>query len=368
MREIWVDRHEGVRLAGLLADGRLTDLLAHPDDRPVVTGAVFLGRVLRIDRTAGGTFVDLGLDAAGWLPLADRQTGPGLTPPEAGTAIIVQAATEPRDGKGPRLTRDIALPGLFLVCLPLGDGVAVSKSLAGTPPETFAPALAGLLPCGWIVRSAAHVTPPAALQAEAARLTGLWQAIATKARSAGAPAMLAPGPPPAHRLILDAADVSAVRVGPADMARALQRRLAAAFPDMAGRLHHEETDLVDRVLPLLGPTVALPSGGWLAVEPTTALTAVDVNAGAGRDPLRTNLEAAAAVAAQLRLRNIGGTVVIDFIDLRGAKARGQVLAALKAALAGDPVRVRTGRGFSELGLVELARERRGFALHEALPS
>lgn len=368
MREIWVDRHEGVQLAGLVADGRLTDLLAHPEDRPVVTGAVFVGRVLRIDRTAGGAFVDLGLEAAGWLPLVDRQKGSDTSPLEEGAAIIVQAAGEPRGGKGPRLTRDIALPGLFLVCLPYGEGVAVSKSLLGAPPDGYAAAFAGLSACGWILRSAARDAPLPGLQAEAARLFRLWQAVATKAGSVAAPTVLEPGPDPARRMILDTGNVAAVRVGPADMARDLRRRLAGALPEIADSLRQEETDLVDRVVPLLAPTVALPSGGWLAIEPTTALTAVDVNAGAGRDPLRTNLEAAKAVAAQLRLRNTGGTVVIDFIDLRTAKARGQVLAALKAALADDPTRVRTGRGFSEFGLVELARARRGLALHEALPS
>lgn len=367
MREIWIDRHDGVLLAGLVAEGGLTDLLAEPPGRPSCGGAVIRGRVLRIDRLAGGIFVDLGLAVAGWLPLpSGPEAGPSL--PADGEPLIVQAVSEAREGKGPRLTRDIALAGAFLVCRPYGEGVALSRSLAGVGPEDFAAALDGLPGCGWIVRSAARAAPLPALQAEAARLHRRWQGIAARADAAEPPALLEPGPDAARRMILDHAEAVAIRVAPPDLAGELGRWLAAALPDLADRLRREETDLVDRMAPLCQSRVVLPSGGWLGIEPTAALTAVDVNAGAGRDPLRTNLEAADAVAAQLRLRNIGGTVVVDFIDLRSGKARGQVLARLRAALAGDPARVRTGRGFSEFGLVELARERRGLALHEAVRS
>lgn len=365
MGEIWIDCHERVLLAGLVAEGGLTDLLAEPLDRPSCGGAVVLGRVLRIDRLAGGVFVDLGLAAAGWLPLPGGPEARAALPAE-GEPLIVQAVGEARDGKGPRLTRDIALAGGFLVCRPCGEGVALSRSLAGTGPEAFAAALDGEPGCGWIVRSAAQGTPLPALQAEAERLRYRWQAIVARADAADSPAVLEAGPDAGRRMILDHADAAAIRVGPPDLAGELGRWLAAALPELADRLRREETDLVDRMVPLCQPRVGLLSGGWLSIEPTEALTAVDVNAGAGRDPLRTNLEAAEALAAQLRLRNIGGTVVVDFIDLRSGKARGQVLARLRSALAGDPARVRTGRGFSELGLVELARERRGLSLHEAM--
>ena len=204
------------------------------------------------------------------------------------------------------------------------------------------------------------------MKTDAARLCRQWQAIQARASAATPPCLIAPGPTVAQRTILDAGDPAVIRVASPGRCRALGQWLQGTAPELGGRLRQDDSDLVDQVVPLLEPQVPLAYGAWLSIEPTTALTAIDVNAGGARDPMRANLEAADAIAAQLRLRNLGGTVVIDFISLRSAKARGAVMAALKAALAGDPARLRTGRGFSELGLVELARKRRGLALHEAV--
>lgn len=365
MRELWIDAYQGLRLAGIVEKGQLTDLQAEPEARPTLGGSIVLGRVLRVDRVAGGAFVDIGAGIAGWLPLS---RDPGDEDPVEGATLITQIVTEPRGGKGTRLTRDVALAGRTLVCRPYGAGIARSRALHGAVPDDISEALASRPGMGWIIRSAVREAPIAQVLAEAERLDRRWQALAKAAATASPPAVLAPGPDVAQRVILDAGEAAVIRVAPAPLHRALGRWIETEMPEFGGRLRWEDNDLVDRMLPLLSNRVTLPSGGWVSIEPTTALTAIDVNAGAGRDPLRANLEAATAIAAQLRLRNIGGTVVIDFISQRSPKARNQVMSALRTALASDPARVRTGRGFSDLGLVELARERRGLALHEAAAS
>ena len=366
MREVWVDSHQGLRLAGIVDDGKLTDLLAEPEARPAQSGSILLGKVLRVDRLAGGAFVDIGTGTAGWLPLPrGANAEPSADAVADGAALIIQTVGEPRDGKGARLTRDIALPGRYWVCRPHGTGMTASRSLKGAMPAPVADAIKGLPDMGWIVRRAAREAELSTLKAEAERLHQRWLTLERIAGSASPVSVLAPAPNVAQRVILDAGDAAIICVAPKLLHQAINRWLSAEMPEHSRRLRHEDTDLVDRMLPLLHRDVTLPSGGWLSIEPTIALTAIDVNAGAGRDPLRANLEAADAIAAHLRLRNIGGTVVIDFISMRSPKARHQVMATLKAALADDPARVRTGRGVSDLGLVELARERRGLALREA---
>ncbi len=170
----------------------------------------------------------------------------------------------------------------------------------------------------------------------------------------------------AERLILDHPDLVAIRVSPVPRHRALKAWLCRAAPELAERLHREPVDLLDHVPALLDPEVPLAGGGSLAIEPTRALTAIDVDAGAARDPLAANLAAAAEIGRQLRLRNIGGLVVVDFISLDRAEARAQVMQRLRGAVAEDPAQLRLSAGFSALGLVELARQRRGRSLAEAV--
>jgi len=212
-----------------------------------------------------------------------------------------------------------------------------------------------------------HVPPrPGPPGAPAPRPGEPLPAAAAAAAAPDAPVPLRPAPGVAERMILDAPDAAAIRVGDADLHRGRAARLRRALPDLAARLAREPVDVVEWLPPLLAPEVALPSGGRLTVEQTRALTAIDVDTGAARSALPTDLEAAAEAARQLRLRNIGGLVVIDFVSEAPA-ARSQVLDRLRAALKGDPAQVRLG-GATALGLVELARERRGFGLAEATRS
>ncbi|MGE0653723.1 MAG: ribonuclease E/G, partial [Alphaproteobacteria bacterium] len=237
---------------------------------------------------------------------------------------------------------------------------------------------------GFVIRHAAVAAAPEALAAEADRLRRAWHDIAERRAALKPPACL-------HRddaavaMLRDAGapveEIVADMRGPAD---ALRQRLDAALPELASRVVHRPArdwlpspdEIEEQVADALEAEAPLPSGGSLVIEPGRTLTAIDVNSGAAagdgggrrageRRLLEANIEAAAEIARQLRLRNIGGIVVVDFINLRDSPARGRVVEALKAALAADPAPCWVG-DMSRLGLVEMTRRRRGHSLAEML--
>jgi Rne/Rng family ribonuclease len=363
VKAIEITESDGLLLAGVVIDGRLTDLAAERLSRPSLSGAVVLARVERVDRTSAAAFLDIGTGRSAFLPLR----GPEADSLRAGAPVIVQIVADPRsDGlgaeKGAEATRDVALPGATLIHLPFSSTVAVSHRLGPAAKREWQQRLAG----GWIVRGAAAGVAVEAVQAEAERLGRRWEAIADRAETTRAPAMLEPAPGAARRLILDHPDASRVTVDGKALLAPLQRWAMAAVPGLADRVAAGPTPLADALDALLAPSVALPSGGSITIEPTRALTVVDVDGGRSTDHVRTNREAAAEIARQLRLRNIGGTVVVDFISMRRGGDKAAVLGAFRSALADDPLRVQLGEALSPLGLAELARERRGQALADVV--
>ncbi len=354
MRAIEITESDGILLAGLVVDGRLTDLAAERPARPGLSGAVFLARVERVDRVSAAAFLDIGTGRSAFLPLR----GPEADALRAGAPVIVQIVADPRGEKGAEATRDIALPGATVIHLPFSANVAVSHRLGPAAKREWQQRLAG----GWIVRAAAANATPDQVLAEAQRLGRRWEAVADRAETTRAPALLEPAPGAARRLILDHPDVARIVVDGTALLPPLQRWAAAAVPELASRIAAGPTPLGDALDALLAPTVALPSGGSITIEATRALTAIDVDGGRSPDHLRTNREAAAEIARQLRLRNIGGTVVVDFISMRRGGDKAAILNAFRAALADDPLKVQLGEALSPLGLAELARERRGQAL------
>lgn len=348
-RELEVAEEAGVRYAAILVDGQPTDLMAERCDRPDLTDALILGRVVRIDRSGAAAFLDLGLDRPGYLPL---RAG---TPPAAGRLLPVRVVAEPREAKGIEVTRDVALTGRTLVRLPYAPTPTASRRLPPAARRAWRSRLTG----GWIVRSAAAEVEEGAVLAEAARLEARWASIEGRIAAAIGPTVLAPPPEVGQRLLLDAAGVEAIRIADDGARRRWRPWLEAAVPELSARLSADAVGILDVLPELLEPTVPLQGGGAITIEATRALTAVDVDAGAARDALRTNREAAAAVARQIRLRNLGGLIVIDLITPADGAARRRVLADLRAALADDPLRPQLGDGVTRFGLVEVARRRRG---------
>lgn len=358
--ELQLCRHAGVVLAGIVRAGVLTDLLTARQDRESFPGSVHLGRVTRLDQAAGAAFVDIGLERPAFLPL--RRDGAAV---RAGDRLIVQTVNDAREEKGAEVTRDIALPGRWLVHVPGDPGVGVSRRLGPEAKRRWKQRLAA----GWVVRAGAEAmaaTPHGleAVEAEAAALRWLWAEIGGAATGAQAPALLAPGPGPARRLLLDHPDIARLRIEPGNTDPALPGWLARWRPELSGAGETGQTELVEAVVPLLAPLVPLPSGGLLAIEPTRAFVAVDVDAGGASDPLAVNREAVLTLARQMRLRNLGGLLVVDLLRMKRPTDRALLLEILHGVLADDPAGARAATGLTDFGLAEITRPRRGPALHE----
>ncbi len=383
--ELFIDRRQGMLRAAVLESGRLSDLHIDLDLRAAPqSGSVWLGRVERIAAGLNAAFIDLGTGKSGLLGLSDVRLA-NRARPESGAAIgsllrcgqvvLVQVKAEAVGGKGPALSMDVSLPGRFLVHAPFRRGVAVSKRVgSGALREVLTKRLQALtVGEGWIARAGSEsLTDDSLLVAESKALALVWQDLVRRAAQGGAPGCLTPGPNAAIRAILGLGSSPVSRLAieaPADWRLAFRSWCVEAAPDLVPRLEavepglYERHDLEGQINALLCPRVALSGGAGLVIEPTEALIAIDVNAGACGNPLSVNLEAAAQIARQLRLRNLGGIVVVDFLSMPKRGDGERVLAAFTAAVRSDPVQTEVF-GLSKLGLVELTRARRGPALTE----
>lgn len=392
--ELLIDRRGPFLRAATVEDGVLTDLQMDGEARPGLLGGLFLGRVERIVPGLEAAFVDIGRGRPGLLSAADirlagagsrkeaRGGGRGGRRPvgallRGGQGVLVQVKAEPGGGKGPVLTMEVSLPGRFLVMTPMAPGVAVSRRLGrGEERQRLvarveAAAGAG----GWIARAGAAEAAPGLLEAEAEWLSLAWRAVEAAALEGEAPACLRPSPDAALRAVVEqgARGLDAILVEDAPTHGRLAAWCREAAPDLGPKLalHRgpeplfERFDLDGEVAALAGRVVPLKGGGSIVIDRTEAMTVVDVNGGERANPLATNLEAARQVARQLRLRNLGGIVVVDFIDMRGRGERERLLAELTGAVAADPAAVEV-HGMTRLGLVEMTRARRGPAVPDLL--
>jgi len=386
--ELLIDRRQGLLRAAVVVGGRLSDLHIDRDDRAAPqAGSVWLGRVERIAAGLNAAFIDLGTGKAGLLGLSDVRLS-NRARPEPGTAIgtvlhggqalLVQVKAEATGAKGPTLAMDISLPGRFLVHAPFRRGVAVSKRLGdGRVRETLTKRLQALtVGDGWIARSGSEaVADDGLIIAESESLALAWRDLERRLGQGGKPGCLFPGPDAARRAVIGHGVRPLARIAveaPGEWLGAFQTWCAEAAPDLAPRLEpvperlYERHDLEGQIAALTRPQVALSGGAGLVIERTEALIAVDVNGGERGNALAVNLEAAGEIARQLRLRNLGGIVVVDFLSMPKRGDGERLLAALTAAVRDDPVQTEV-YGLSRLGLVELTRARRGPALTELLP-
>ncbi|MBX6322818.1 MAG: ribonuclease E/G [Rhodospirillaceae bacterium] len=367
-----------------LLDGR--GLLEYRVERraaPSGAGNIHCGRVSRVEKGLGAAFVDIGEERAGFLPLADLAAIPA-----EGETLLVQVVREAFGGKGARLTARPTLAGILLVLTPATPGISLSARIDDIRErERLVMLVEGLVREGEgvVARTAAAGASLDSLKAEMARLRAAWVDVQARAETAEPPALLYRGEDAALRLVAEnAGRLAEVTVNSRREAERLQALCDGVLPGMAERILHRperewspsREEILEQAEAALEPRVGLPSGGSLLFEPGQTLTAVDVNSGrAVGDPygradaeptlLKTNLEAAAEIARQLRLRNIGGIVVIDFIDMREPRSRERVVSALRNALAADPAPTRV-EPMSRLGLVEMTRRRRGPSLRAML--
>ncbi|WP_448207225.1 ribonuclease E/G [Azospirillum sp. sgz302134] len=384
--EILVDRDGPLTRAAVLTKGRLTDLYIDHAGRPSLLGHVFLGKVERIATGLDGAFVDLGNGVSGLLSVGDARGPKGRverigTLLRTGQPVLVQVKTDAVGAKGPSLTMDITLPGRFLIHAPLGRDVAVSKRLGSGPQRAeLARRIQDIAPgSGWIVRAGAVDAPDALLETESDALHLAWRTLSDAAARATAPALLLQGPDAPQRALIEhgAATPTRITVDDAALAREMTDWCADRAPDLEERVVPHDArlpgtrrlfdlrDLDAEIEDLLGTRVPLSGGGSLVIERTEAMTVVDVNAGERGNPLDVNLEAATEVARQLRLRNVGGIVVVDFVNMRNRGDAERLLNALSRAVEDDPAQTQV-YGLSKLGLVEMTRARRGTALADLL--
>lgn len=377
---------EATRIA-LRREGAVAELFVEPAAAATLIGSVHLGRVIKVLKGMGACFVDLGLERAGFLPLptGERAIAEHLPVIHEGAAVLVQVLKDPQGGKGAELTLNLSLPGRHLVYAPRQDGVVFSRRLTDEMErQRLAEALAAVARPdeGFILRTAALGATAEDLARDVDWLRAAWADLETRAGQAKPPRCLWRDLTLLARVLRDRGDDGIRRVLTDDRTehKAAQDYCRRFMPALADRIELAagEIPLFDRfgvddeIAAALRPRVPLPSGGFLLIEPTQALAAIDVNTGRhighstpSETILATNLEAAAEVAHQVRLRNLSGLIVVDFVHMLSAEHQARVLAAVRAAFADDPMFVRIG-GFTELGLLELARRRGRPPLHEIL--
>jgi ribonuclease E/ribonuclease G len=367
-------------LLALVSEGRLVELQVARRDKPSRVEGIFLGRLERVMPEFDAAFVDIGIGRSGFLRAADRAGLDGWPPP--GAPLLVQMRSENEDAdKGPRLSMDLAVSGRYLVYHPLGAGISFSRRIEGeSERERLAAHVAPLLEGGVVLRTAAAGATADLLQVDAQQVMERWETIRKHAFGTAPPADLTARIPgerdPIARALRDhGAALEEVILDDRTMARALQDEMDRRSERIRVRWHSgpmpafDIDDVSGQVGTALADRIALASGVEVLFEPGETLTAIDVDSGdaggrqgrAPRRPVEVNLEAAPAIAQQLRLRNIAGAVVIDFVTMRSAYDRDKVQVALAEALKDDPVPTQL-YGFTRLGLLELTRARRGATL------
>lgn len=351
VRALLIDAAPGETRIARVDDGVLTEIWYDRTRTPDRVGAVFLGRVTRVEPALGAAFVDLGLDRPGFLRVKDGGRKPETL--HEGQAILVQVDREAEGDKGVRLTTDVDLAGNALVLTPGRRGVVLSKRLGDAAERDRLQGIAASLavaPDGLVVRTRAAGMTADRLVAEAGALRALWATIGAAAASRAAPALLHEEALMLRVLRDQHATLDVVRADRRGTAAAAQAFSNAWGLDIAGSIavrHGAESlfdaeDIDAQVEGALARRVPVPGGGRLAFDQTEAMTVIDVDSGQAsgggdseRAALQLNLAAAAEIARQLRLRGIGGTVVIDFVSMRKADNRQAVRRALERALADD---------------------------------
>ncbi|MEB3299746.1 MAG: Rne/Rng family ribonuclease [Candidatus Sericytochromatia bacterium] len=381
---------ENHNLAVVFEGNKAAEFIMRQGDQFV--GDIILGRVESIVPAIEAMFIDIGYDKNGFIHTADmpaehnRRHG-RQKPLEAGQRVLVQIAKAPTGTKGARLTGRISVPGRFLVFVPHDNRVCISRRITEGKERDRLKRIATSLKDpghGLIVRTEAIGASEEELRKDIEDLIDRWAAILHEAQTRPAPALLHRDQDLITRVIRDwvSSDIDKLVIDTQEGYAKAKAILADWMPDMVDRLElHRGKDLMaahripHELEQAIQKTVRLPSGGSIVIELTEALTVIDVNSGRLTSSkslqdtvLRTNLEAAQEIARQIRLRDIGGIIIIDFISMDYAQDRQKVQRALEEALRPDKSRPQISESFSEHGLIEVARRRQGQSLVEQLTS
>ncbi|EXG80406.1 ribonuclease E/G [Cryptosporangium arvum] len=394
VERVMVVRQVGDRTQiAVLEDDVLVEHYVTKASSAAYAGNVYLGRVQNVLPSMEAAFVDIGKgrnavlyagevnwDAAG-LEGRPRKIEAAL---RSGDSVLVQVTKDPIGHKGARLTSQVSLPGRFLVYVPEGQMTGISRKLPDTERKRLKDILKKIVPenAGVIIRTAAEGASEAELTHDVERLEAQWQAIKEKSTKGSAPSLLNAEPDLVIRVIRDVfnEDFSKLVVSGTEAWPEVEEYVRDMSPDLAERLVHHtaETDVFaayridEQLMKALDRKVWLPSGGSLVIDRTEAMTVVDVNTGKftgqggnlEETVTRNNLEAAEEIVRQLRLRDIGGIIVIDFIDMVLEGNRELVLRRLTECLGRDRTKHQVAE-VTSLGLVQMTRKRVGQGLLEA---
>jgi ribonuclease G len=394
----------------IVEDGSLADFLVERGQERGVAGNIYKGKVARVLPGMQAAFVDIGLDKAAFIHVSDFSSVPEASPTATddeiiferpkptshrrlpierqlgrGQDILVQVAKDPIGMKGARLTSHVSLPGRYLVFMPMTNHVGISRRIDDDKERKRLKEIALSLLTdegGFILRTASEGRSKREIQRDLGFLTKLWGRIQKKAEGASAPALIHQDLDLIARTIRDyfTTETHQVVIDQVKEYRRILDFVGHFMPRLKSKitLYTQAEPIMDhygieeKITKALERKVWLHSGGYITIERTEALTAIDVNTGrfVGKRSqeetiLKTNLEATAEVVHQLRLRNIGGIIIIDFIDMEKEVNRKKVYEALREAIKRDKARTNILK-ISELGLVEMTRQRTRESLENML--
>ena len=389
--------------AALVENGVVQEVFVERARRRGLISNIYKGHVSRVLPGMQAAFVDVGLERTAFLHADDifrdsvsKEAGQadaegGRSPDirdlvEEGNQLLVQVLKDPIGTKGARLSTFVTIPSRYLVYMPRGSGIGVSARIEDEEERTrlreILESVSDGSVGGYIVRTAAEGASWDALRADMIFLHRLWEAITNHSESVLPRNLVHEDLPLALRILRDllGPDIEKVRVDDAGTCRRMKKFAAMFVPELANKIdeYTGERPIFDlysveeEIVKALDSKVQLKSGGYLVIEQTEAMTTIDVNTGGyvGHRNLeetifKTNLEAAQAIARQIRLRNLGGIIIVDFIDMEQAEHRRQVLHALEKALAADHARNQIAE-VSALGLIEMTRKRTRESLEHVL--
>jgi ribonuclease G len=402
-REILISSTPQETRVAILEDDVLVELMVDRPDAERIVGDVYLGVVQAVLPGIQAAFVDIGTEKAAFLHVSDvaadvsddedaevddrnRSYPPIQDLIQKGQKVLVQATKEPISTKGPRVTSHVSLPGRFLVFTPGSKHIGVSRKIEDREERTRLRALAReVVPDGVggvIIRTVGEELTREVFTREFNTLHETWKKIQRRERSVRAPALIHREAKLTSGIIRDVftAKVDALIIDRKEVYGEVRQYLEGVDPSLMSRVQlytadvplFDEYGVEDAIREAFQRRVELPSGGHIIIEPTEALVSIDVNTGrytGKKDPektiLKTNLDAAREIARQCRLRDIGGIIVCDFIDMESRASQERLVQELRQYLARDRARTRAFQ-VSELGLIQMTRQRVRPSLYQSL--
>lgn len=388
------DREE--KRMAIIADSKLTEFNIQMSAKEPVSGNIYKGVVMKVERGLQAAFVDYGASKNGFLPLHDvhsdyfQKRGEGENGKnkksglKTGQEVLIQVQREEKDRKGAMLTTFISLPGRYLVLMPNRQNIGVSRKIEDEGDRKRLKDLIDQLnkdeSMGLIIRTAGMSRKKQELSRDYQQLTRLWEKIIAKADSTKAPALIYQESDFGVKSLRDYLnpDIHEILVDDVETFRKMREYMKTVQPRNVNmiKLYKEKTPLFDKfnleeqILEVYQERVNLKSGGYIIINPTEAMITIDVNSGRASNKkdveetaYRANIEAAEEIARQLRLRDLGGLIVIDFIDMKDKRHNAELEKAFKRALSFDRARIQLSK-ISKFGIIELSRQKKQSTIQE----